>query len=600
MSIESKRKLKSFLKHFIESLKLCWQASPVMFSTRIFFEIFTIVSPILLAHQLKTIVNLLLNTSVTKKDMLKAFTLLILSIIFIRLLTVVLENIKRIFTDNHNELINHNIDKQILTKINDLDISYFDSPEYHNEISNVYNDSRALQDLAFMVITMIRSFFQIFSCFYILFRVNALVPIIVILLIVPAVFIDNYVLKKRYDWERESTLERRKINYIKSILNGQSYAKDIRIFHTDQYFFEKYENQWKNWFGLKKKVYKKGTMFSAIAQLIPHLAVYSILFFIGIKIINNNLTVGDFTFYNGVIVQFVGGVTSLFASVNKAYESEQKLLNFSNFLDLPCNIDASGTYKIDKIQSIEFKGVSFKYPNTQNFVLNHVSFKLEAGKITALVGENGAGKTTIIKLILRLYDPTDGTILINGINIKDVEVKSLHKAIGVVFQDFNTYELTLREAVAISDIDNLNNDEALVSACDNADFHINCNRFANGFCTYIGKTFDSEGVILSGGQKQKLAISSAYFKNCSYYIMDEPNSALDPVADNDLISKLVQLSKNHGSFFISHKLSVMHITDEILVLENGRIVESGSHNVLMSKNGVYKKLYLAQAEKYKH
>ena len=598
MAIASNKKLKSFFKHFTESLKLCWQSSPTMFSTRIFFEIFTVVSPILLAHQLKIIVNLLLNKDVAKTDMLKAFTLLILSVIFIRLLTVVLENIKRVFTDNHNELINHNIDKQILIKINDLDISYFDSPEYHNEISNVYNDGRALQDLSFMVISLIRSFFQIFSCAYILFRVNALVPIIVVLLIVPAVFIDNHALKKRYDWERESTLERRKIIYIKSILNGQAYAKDLRIFHTDQYFFEKYENQWKNWFGLKKKVYKKGAMFSTISQLIPHLAVYSILFFIGIKIINNELTVGDFTFYNGIIVQFVGGVTSLFASVNKAYESEKKLSNFSKFLELPCNIEASGTYKLDRIQSIEFKDVSFKYPNTQNFVLNHVSFKLEAGKITALVGENGAGKTTIIKLILRLYDPTNGTILINGINLKNIEAKTLHKAIGVVFQDFNTYELTLREAVAISDIDNLNNNEAIISACDNADFPIN-NRFSNGFDTYIGKTFDSKGVVLSGGQKQKLAISSAYFKNCSYYIMDEPNSALDPVADNDLISKLVQLSKDHGSLFISHKLSVMHITDEILVLENGRIVESGSHNVLMAKNGVYKKLYLAQAERYR-
>ena len=532
--------------------------------------------------------------------MLKVFTLLILSIIFIRLLTVFFENIRRILTDNHNELINHNIDKQILVKINELDISYFDSPEYHNKINNVYNDGRALQELAFMVIQTIRSFFQIFSCFFIRFRVNTLMPIIVILLIVPAVFIDNYVLKKRYAWERESTLERRKIIYIKSILNGLQYAKDIRIFHTNKYFFDKYENQWEKWFTLKKAVYKNGTMLTAISQLLPNLAVYAILFFIGLKIINNELTVGDFTFYNGITTQFVAGVTSLFASVNKAYESEKKLSNFFEFMQMNSNIDSNGTYKITSIQSIEFKDVSFKYPNTQKFVLNHLSFKLKSGKIAALVGENGAGKTTIIKLILRLYEPTDGTILINDINIKNIDIESLHKTIGVVFQDFNTYELKLREAVAISDIDNLNKDKDIKLACDNADFQIDSGRFIHGLNTYIGKNFDAEGVVLSGGERQKLSISAAYFKKCSYYIMDEPNSALDPIAKNELVSKLLELSSGAGSFFITHKLSVMNLTDEIFVLKNGTIVESGSHEALMGKNGVYKRLYTVQAEKYKY
>lgn len=341
-------------------------------------------------------------------------------------------------------------------------------------------------------------------------------------------------------------------------------------------------------------------MLSAIAQLIPHLAVYSILLFIGIKIIDKQFIVGDFTFFNGIIVQFVGGVTALFGSINKSYESEQKLANFSNFLNLHSNMDTNGEHIIEKIESIEFRNVSFKYPNTTKNALTNVSFILQAGKITALVGENGAGKTTIVKLILRLYNPTEGEILINGINIKSIDLKSLHSVIGVVFQDFNTYELTLREVVAISDIERKAHDDQIIDACMKANFSLQQEYFINGIDTYIGKTFDINGVILSGGQKQKLAIAESYFKNCSYYIMDEPNSALDPIAEGELLLKLEELSQDHGALFITHKLSVMLVTDEIIVFKNGKIIEMGTHNELIAKNGEYKKLYSTQAENYKY
>lgn len=595
-----KRKIKSFATHFYESVKLSLNSSRYMFLLRVLFEIFNIIIPIILSYQFKAIVNLLLNKDVPYERQLYTFMIIMFSIIFIRILNILFENLKRILTENHNQLINNNLDKKILEKINELDISYFDNPNYHNEISNVYSDGKALQDLSFMVITVLRSIIQIFSCSAILSKINIFIPIMVIILIFPAVFIDNYVIKKRYVWDRASTIEKRKINYLKSVLNGQGYAKDIRIFHTKEYFFKKYLNNWNRWFSEKRKVYRKGTLLSAFSQLIPHLTVYSILVLIGLKIINNELTVGDFTLYNGIITQFVGGVTALFSSINTAYESEQKLTNFSNFMNFSSNIDNCGKRSLKKINNIEFCNVSFKYPNTKNEVLKNINFILNTGEITAIVGENGAGKSTIIKLLLRLYEPTYGKILINGIDIKEYKLESLHKAIGVVFQDFNTYELTLRESVALSDIDHLAQDEEIIEACEKAGFLLEKNRFKSGIDTYIGKSFDSDGVVLSGGQKQKLAIASSFFKKCSYYIMDEPNSALDPVSENELLSKLEIMSKESGALFITHKLSIMLLTDKIIVLNKGQIVGTGTHSNLMTNNSIYRNLYLSQAKNYKY
>ena len=591
-------KIKSLITHFAESISLSWRSSSYMFILRIIFEVFTILAPILLANLLKLVMNLFLNQDVTDEYMLGTFAILMLSIVIVRILNILFDSLNKIFSDNHNELINKNIEVMILEKINDLDISYFDTPNYHNEVTNVYNDGKALQSLAFMVISVIRALMQIVVYSLILFQVSIFIPMLVIILLIPAVLIDNYVLKKRYIWEQESTLERRKISYLKSILNGQNFAKDIRIFHTKDYFFNKYLCNWNEWFTKKRRIYRKGTLSSTVSKLIPHIAVYSLLFIVGIKVINNDLTVGDFTYYNGIIIPFVGGVTALFSSINKSYESEQKLSQFSSFMNKKPTIECGGDIEIDTINNIEFRNVSFKYPNTSKNIFNNISFKLETGKITALVGKNGAGKSTIVKLILRLYEPSNGEILVNGINIKQIDQKSLHKAIGVVFQDYNTYELTLREDVAISDIERRINDREIIDACEKAGFSTKSEQLVDGLDTYVGKKFDVNGVILSGGQKQKLAISSSYFKNASYYIMDEPNSALDPIAESELIAKLESLSQNNGALFITHKLSIMRFVDEIIVMDEGNIVERGNHHELLRNNKLYSSLYYAQANKY--
>ena len=216
-----------------------------------------------------------------------------------------------------------------------------------------------------------------------------------------------------------------------------------------------------------------------------------------------------------------------------------------------------------------------------------------------MVGLNGAGKSTIVKLILRLYDPDSGEIFVNGINLKEYELNSYYKCIGTVFQDFCRYNLTLRETIALTNIDEVDNDEKIFDASKNADFDLQSLNLEHGLDTYLGKRFDPDGVELSGGNWQKIAIAQAYFKPCSLMVFDEPNSALDPLAERRLFEKIEMLSENRCVVYVTHRLASATTADHIVVINNGECVEMGSHTQLMKMRGLYFDLFTKQAEKYR-
>ena len=255
--------------------------------------------------------------------------------------------------------------------------------------------------------------------------------------------------------------------------------------------------------------------------------------------------------------------------------------------------------RIQSVDTIEFRNVSFSYSNTNHTVLQNVSFTIKKDESLALVGLNGAGKSTIAKLMLRLYDPTSGEILVNGINLKQYDLKSYYKCIGVVFQDFNRYNLKIREAIALPDIDGIEDEQRILNACSNADLHIEQDILKNGLDTYLGKIFDQDGIELSGGNWQKIAIAQAFFKNASFMLFDEPNAALDPDAERNLFEKMISLSKNKCVVYVTHRLSAATTASKILVISNGVCCEMGTHHELMQAKGLYYDLFNKQAEYYR-
>jgi ATP-binding cassette subfamily B protein len=247
---------------------------------------------------------------------------------------------------------------------------------------------------------------------------------------------------------------------------------------------------------------------------------------------------------------------------------------------------------------IEFKNVSFKYPQSERFILKDFNLTIQSGEKVSLVGENGAGKSTIIKLILRFYDATEGDILINGINIKEIDLDTWYKEIGALFQDFIKYQFTFKENVIYGDLSQKDNLEALKEALRKSGADSFLGNLPKGIDQVVGKTFEG-GEDLSGGQWQKLALARAFFRNAPLLILDEPTSAIDAKAEYEIFENVQKLQKDKTVIIISHRFSTVRNADRILVLDEGKIIEEGNHEKLMDKKGLYAELFNLQAEGYK-
>jgi ATP-binding cassette subfamily B protein len=250
---------------------------------------------------------------------------------------------------------------------------------------------------------------------------------------------------------------------------------------------------------------------------------------------------------------------------------------------------------------VEFRNVSFTYPGKRSAALNQVSFTIHAGEAVALVGHNGAGKTTLVKLLTRLYEPDEGEILIGGCNIKEYDLETLRQSIGVIFQDYVNYYLTARENIAVGQIDEIENRELIGKAARKSGANVIIERLPQGYETTLGRWFTNlqESTQLSGGEWQKIALARAFMREAQIMILDEPTSALDARAEYDVFQHFRTLTERRTALFISHRFSTVRLADRILVLEHGRIIESGTHEELLAGGARYAELFRLQAEAYR-
>jgi ATP-binding cassette subfamily B protein len=312
---------------------------------------------------------------------------------------------------------------------------------------------------------------------------------------------------------------------------------------------------------------------------------------------NGSITVGDFSLFVGGIVQIQGQFTGLLNGVTGIYESLLYMRNLFEFLELPSrNLDAGDTWR-GPIETIEFERVSFRYPLTERDVLSDVSFTIAKGQALALVGENGAGKTTIVKLVTRLFEPTAGRILLNGIDAKRFSPRSVQCEMSIIFQDYGQYQMTARENIGLSRTDKLQDDAAIQRASDKSGAVEVVGDLPEGYETMLGRLFPG-GRQLSGGQWQRLALGRLYFRPASVQIFDEPTAALDAIAEAAMIDRLREHGKDRITLLISHRFSTVRMAERIVVLHEGTVVESGRHQDLLAKGGIYATLFNLQARGY--
>jgi ATP-binding cassette subfamily B protein len=385
--------------------------------------------------------------------------------------------------------------------------------------------------------------------------------------------------------------------YCDEMINGSGRAKDLRIYNQQRLIEDGINRFWNfnAWIKLMARIGRYEAASTAVSYLINGL----IYLFIAMKAYAGAFGVGSIVMYAGAVMQFGGGFGALFGNLGEIVNNSPYLKKVFDFLDIP-NKKYQGTIPVEKRDDneyeIEFKNVSFKYTGSEVWALRNLSMKLHIGRRMAVVGMNGSGKTTMIKLLCRLYDPTEGAITLNGIDIKKYDYDEYMGIFSVVFQDFKLLPFSLGQNVAAG----VDFDAARVtSALTIAGFGERLSSMPKGLDTLLYKNFTDEGVEVSGGEAQKIALARAIYKQAPFIVLDEPTAALDPVAEYEVYSRFNEIVGGQTAVYISHRLSSCRFCDDICVFHEGRLVQRGSHDVLLADDhGKYFELWNAQAQYY--
>ena len=572
--------------------------------------------PIATAYFSSAIINSLISKDAYRKTVLMVLIFLLIQLIWRLVLYIISKQIQM------KKSIWNNMCANYINRISSkMDYEHFENPRV-NEIYTMVcsaNDNReglyAINGLFGQFIsniTKVCSCFALFASIIVgtsvgtekgwLYFVNSsyMTILFIVILIVKAILqckTDSKMTKKVYDVWGETARENMFFGRLFSLGTDFRNGMTLRIFNEDKLILKNTRDFVKN----PNKISKITNLWiksSVIHNIFDLLFIAFQYFFIVGRALSGAMGIGNFVFYSQTITSFSDGVMGL-ANLSVDLSSNNRFIkDFLEYTNLP-NKMRSGTKAVPNLKYsdciVEFVNVSFKYPNSEKYVLKNINISLPMDRITNIVGVNGSGKTTFIKLLCRLYDPTEGVIKLNGIDIREFDYDSYMRFFSIVFQDFKLFSFTLGQNVALS---NSYDDSIVEKSLAEAGFESRLESLKDGLGTYLYKTFENDGVEISGGEAQKIAIARSLYKDAKIMIMDEPTAALDPIAEFDIFNRIQQIIQNRTVICISHRLSSCRICDRILVFLDGEIAQDGSHKELVNVEGPYKELWNAQAQYY--
>ena len=512
--------------------------------------------------------------------------------------------------------------RELFEKACKMDLACYDDPVFYNDFVWAMDQSHSravsvIEDVGKIINRLVASG----TIFSVLFTVDIPMALILLLCCVSTIVLRQYMNKVSFRHREETQSMHRHKNYINRLYYLSDYAKELRISQVDSNLMDAY---WKNMNGIVDTDLRYGKIYflwnDVVAGIVDNLTYYGILVYMVLQLARGNVLIGGLAAAVNAVWSCRWLLSDLINRFTKFPEHSLYIEKYLTFLSHKPTI-VSGEGEVEELEELVLENVGFTYPasekkeeskeNSQGEAqeqakespkasLTNVSLTIKRGEKVAFVGYNGAGKTTLTKLLMRLYDPSEGRILYNGRDLKELSLEQLRSHIGAVFQDYRLFGATIAENVLGDVFDGTAEQEAAVKAALHAaTFDEKLEHLPDGIHTLLTREFDDKGVNLSGGESQKVAIARCFAHPYELMILDEPSSALDPLAEYELNHAILQKADEKTVIFISHRLSTTRMADRIYMFENGSIIESGSHEELMALNGKYAEMFRLQAEKYK-
>jgi ATP-binding cassette subfamily B protein len=493
-------------------------------------------------------------------------------------------------------------ERRLLAKASRVDLGHFDNSDWHDRLARAKRDvSWRPGDLTWSVLGLSGNIITIILMAGLLASLHWLLVVLALATSLLSLLIESRVTTRLYKYFYQETPEERERNYIGDLLIQPRTTKEIKAYVLADYLLERHQKISDHLFSQRAKMYQSGVRISMISGLVTGTTLALAYLFVALRGSEGTIDPGGVVLVIGAFTS-VAGTLGMISSTFVAVDQHTRFLDdYFSFLKIEALIPVPTKPELipeGAINGISFENVSFSYPGGHGPAVENLSLKIQSGELIALVGENGAGKSTLVKLLLRFYDVQKGSIKIGGVNVKDMDPEHLRSRIGILFQDYATYELSVRENVIMGWPYNGADDEKVMKALKDSRSEWLVKKMANGLDSKVGRLFEG-GHDLSGGEWQRLALARIMYRNADIWILDEPTSSLDPEAEAGIFAELKENLKGRIGIVISHRFSTVRIADRIAVIDEGHVKEFGTHQELLAAGNMYARLFELQASGYR-
>ncbi|MGB8541658.1 MAG: ABC transporter ATP-binding protein [Candidatus Acidiferrales bacterium] len=589
------------LKNIPPVLRFVWDAAPGIVVSNLGFRVAAALVPLSILAVTRFIVDSVTNHQMRHVPLSHMFWwMVLLEFVLAGVATFMARIIEFCDTTLADRFTRH-ISLKLMKHAAELDLMSYEDPIFYDKLERARAQGVDRVQMLQVGGRLIQEVITTVSLAAAIFIFSKLLLFGLIICVVPAFLGETHFGFMNYSLSYRQTAGRRELDYLRVLGGAKESAKELKLFGLAPFLMGRYSELADQLYHQTKDLSKRRLTFGSLLALLGLVGYYGSYAYVIYGAVIGVISVGVMVYLSGAIAAASANIQAVFTSFSGITNQALFMTDLLEFFAVKPKISskASAMPAPKPIRTgFEFKNVSFKYPGSSRMILKNVNFKLGPTERIAIVGENGQGKTTLVKLLTRLYDPTEGQILLDGRDLREYDLESLWKEIGVIFQDFMRYEMTAAENIAVGRIEDLDNQFRIRAAANKSLAEHTIRRLPNGFDQVLGCRFEG-GVDLSGGEWQKIALARAYLRDAQLLILDEPTAALDARSEHEVFQRFAELTKGKMSLLISHRFSTVRMADRVLVLADGEIAEEGKHDQLMKSGGQYAEMFELQAANYR-